>query len=66
MDLLQIVNGGINVKNICSHTYHQHFEVASQLQADLLSPYSGLTEELHACNLASSVGQPEQAERLTK
>lgn len=62
VDLLQIMNGDINVKNICNHIYYQHLEVASQPRVDLLSPYSELTEELHACNLASSVAQPEQTE----
>jgi len=56
------MSGDINVKNIYNHSYHPHLEVASQLQVDLLSPYSGLTKELHACSLASLVGQPEQAE----
>lgn len=62
VDLLQIMNGGINVKNICNQTCYRHLGVASQPLVDLLIPYSGLIEELHACNLASSVGQPEQAE----
>jgi len=59
-DLLQIMNGDTNVKNIYDHTYYQHLEVASQLQVDLLSPYFGSTKELHACNLASLVEQPAQ------
>lgn len=56
------MSGDINVKNIYNHSYHLHLEVDSQLQVDLLSPYSGLTKEQRACNLASLVGQPEQAE----
>jgi len=59
-DLLQIMNGDIDVKSIYDHSYHQHLEVVSQLQVDLLSPYFGSTKELHACNLASLVEQPAQ------
>jgi len=62
VDLLQIVNEDTNVKNVCNQTCYRHLEVASQPQVDLLIPYSGYTVELHACNLASSIGQPEHAE----
>lgn len=62
MDLFQITNGNIIVRNICSRSLYQHLEVASQLPVGLLSPYFELIEEQHACNQASSAGKPEQAQ----
>jgi hypothetical protein len=54
----------INVRNILDHTYCWHSTVWRQHQEEKLSPCSGSIEELHACNQASSVGQPviEQAQ----
>lgn len=54
------MNADINARNIWNHTYCWQPAVARRRQMEKLSPCFGSITELHACNLASSTGQPAQ------